>query len=135
MQRAAIAVLAGAAGVVAVVGALAFFGSRDEGSTARRPSAGAPDRSATSAVLRAGNVELVYGAPADLARLTALVRRIGAGDSPALRGAGQAVILRLQRGVAGVRARAYRHSLQARSPADPRLQDFVETWLGAPASG
>ena len=135
MRRAAIAVVATAAGVLAVVGVLAFFGSRDEGSTAHAPTAGTPDRRATSAVLRAGNVELVYGASADLRPLVALVQRIGAGDSPALRVAGQAVILRQEPRVAGVLARAYRHSLRARSAADPRLQDFVETWLGARASG
>ena len=131
MRRAAIVVLAAAAGVLAVVAVLAFFGSRDEGSTARPPAAGAPDRRATSAVLRAGNVELLYRASADLAPLVALVQRIGAGDSPALRAAGQAVILRQEPGVAAILARAYRHSLRVRSPTDPRLQDFVESWLGA----
>ena len=134
MWRAAIALLAAAAGVVAVVGAIAFFSSRDEGPTDRRPAPGAVDRGADGALLRAGNVELVYGAAADAARLATLVDALGAADSRALRAAGQAVILRRDPGRLGVLARAWHHRLEVRSAADSRLQDFVETWLGAPGS-
>ena len=127
-----LAVLAAVAGVV---GAIAFFTSRDKGSTSTRGSgAGVVDSAATGRLLRAGNVEIFYANPADGARLRALAGSLGASDTPQLRAAGQAVVLRLQTGRNGVLARAWRHSLRARSAADPRLQDFVETWLGAPTS-
>jgi hypothetical protein len=134
MRRAAIAVLSAAVGVAAVIGAIAFFASRDEGSTDRRSTVGERDRGAQTALLRAGNVELTYGSAADRTRLNALVDAVGTGDSRALRAAGQAVVLRLKPGVSGVLARAGHHRLRVRSAADPRLQDFVETWLGAPTS-
>ena len=125
-----------AAALAAVVGVIAFFVSRDKGTTAApRPGPGVVDRTATDRLLRAGNVELVYGTPTDGAPLRALADRLGAPDTPAMRKAGQAVILVRQTGRTGVLARAWRRSLRAASAGDPRLQDFVETWLGARASG
>jgi len=129
-------VLAVIAAIAGVIGVIAFFSSRDEGRTANgRTGPGVVDRAAVDRLLRAGNVELFYGAPADAVRLRALARSLGAPDTPALRAAGQAVVLRSDPGRRGVLARAWKHSLQARSAADPRLQDFVESWLGARASG
>jgi hypothetical protein len=117
------------------VGVIAFFASRDKGGTSTNGVAtGAVDRSAADVLLRAGNVEFFYASEADGGRLRALADQLGAADTAALRAAGQAVVLRRRSTENGVLVRAWHHSLHAASAADPRLQDFVETWLGAVTS-
>src|SRR5204862_3589951 len=88
-------VLAAAAAVGAVVGVIAFFTSRDKGSTSTKgASPGVVDRTADDPLLRAGNVEFFYASAVDGGRLRALADELGAADTAALRAAGQAVILR-----------------------------------------
>jgi hypothetical protein len=121
------------AGVIALIG---FLNSRDSATTNDRPVAtpGAVAPGATGAALRAGNVELAYG-PAPYGKaLRRLGDSLGARDTPELRATGEAVIVRREATRAGVLARAWRHTLSVVSPQDPRLQDFIETWLGRGAA-
>jgi hypothetical protein len=121
-----------------VVGILAFLSSHDDSTTgasngrsAQGPGAASRD---AGSLLAAGNVELVYGRRADRAPLRALAQELGP-DTPDLRAAGAAVIVRRAPGRRGVLARAWHRTLEASSPRDPRLGDFVQTWLGAGAGG
>jgi hypothetical protein len=138
MRRAlgTIAVLAVAvAGVIALI---AFFNGRDSSTTggaATAPSPGVVARPGGGAVLRGGNIVLSYADAAVAPALRRLASALGAPDTPELRAAGQAVVLRRDPRAAGIVARAYRHTLTVSSPADGRLQDFIESWLGQGASG
>jgi hypothetical protein len=49
---------------------------------------------------------------------------------PALAAAGQAVVLAKRPGLGGVQALAWRHRLKASGPDDPRLQAFIDAYLG-----
>jgi Protein of unknown function (DUF3105) len=50
--------------------------------------------------------------------------------TPALAAAGQAVILAKRPGLGGIQALAWRHRLRASGPDDPRLQAFIDAYLG-----
>ena len=121
--------------VVSVVGVgalLTFFESRDESTTGPAPATapGREDPGATSASLRVGNVELRFSRAADRTALEALAEEVAGPDDPALRRAGQAVLVVRDPGAGRVTARAWRRSLKASSPTDPRLRTFVESLLG-----
>ena len=135
MRRLVTAVVTVAVALGGVVGIVAFFASRDQATTQQAAPAGTLAPGTGGGLLTAGNVELDYGRAADGPRLRALARSLGAPDTPALRAAGQAVVVRRRPGVGGVLARALHHRLEVASPADPRLQDFVESWLGGAAPG
>jgi hypothetical protein len=49
---------------------------------------------------------------------------------PDLAAAGQAVILDKRPGIGGVQALAWRHRLKATGPDDPKLQAFIDAYLG-----
>lgn len=116
--------------VVGVIGLIAFFSSRDE-STTQGPARQATKAPASGdAQLKAGNIVLRYSDPAATGALRRLAGDLGAPDTPELRAAGQAVILRREPGVAGVEARALNADLAVSDPGDPALQAFVERWLG-----
>jgi hypothetical protein len=131
-----IAVLAVAvAGVIALI---AFFNSRDSSTTggaATAPAPGVAVQPGGGALVRRGNIVLSYADAAVAPALRRLASGLGAPDTPALRAAGQAVVLRRDPRASGIVARAYRHTLNVSSPADGRLQDFIESWLGQGASG
>jgi hypothetical protein len=80
--------------------------------------------------LAAGNVVLAYDAPRPPAALRRLQRDAAGAFDPDVAAAGQAVILERRPGAGGVIALAWRRRLRASSPADPRLRDFVDAWLG-----
>ncbi len=123
--------------VAGLFGLLAFFNSRDDSTTGGRTGAPAPGVAAPAAggaLLKGGNVVLAFSDPTFASRLKALAGSLGAPDTPELRAAGQAVVLRPDPKAGGVIARAYRHTLTVNTPADPRLQDFIERWLGRVAS-
>lgn len=135
MRKVAGTLLAVAIAAVGVVGLIAFFNSRDDSTTG--PQTGQPDPGVTAAapasgagLLEAGNVVLTYSDPAFTAPLTALASDLGAPDSPALRAGGQAIVLRRDAKVGGVRADAHEHTLTVAGPGDARLQEFIERWLG-----
>jgi hypothetical protein len=80
--------------------------------------------------LETGDVVLVYGSRALEPALRGLQEDVAGPFDPALAAAGQAVILDLRPGTAGVVALAWRRMLRARSPDDPQLRAFAESWLG-----
>jgi hypothetical protein len=80
--------------------------------------------------LAAGNVVLAYDAPRPPAALRRLQRQTAGKFDTFLEGAGQAVILARRPGVNGIVALAWRRLLRVSDPADPRLFDFVNAWLG-----
>lgn len=138
MRRALITLGSVLVAIVGVIALIAFFNARDQSTAGTGSPPPAADASTTatsgsSPLLRAGNVELAYGDPAFTPRLLALAGALGATDSRVARRAGQAVVLRRDPDVAGVRARALGHTLSVATPTDPRLQAFVERWLGAAA--
>lgn len=131
--------LAVAIAVVGVIGLIAFFNSRDDSTTGDARPATEPGRTSTAgggdALLEGGNVVLRFSDGSFAPRLRALAGDLGAPDTPALRAAGQAVVLRRDPKAAGVVADAYRHTLTVREPGDPQLQAFIERWLGRAATG
>lgn len=135
MRKLAGTLLAIAIAVVGVIGLIAFFDSRDPSTTNGEPTATTAAPASAGALLEQGNVVLRFSDRAFRPKLQALATGLGAPDTPALRAAGQAVVLRAQAGTAGVVAAAYGHTLAARTPDDPQLQAFIEKWLGQGASG
>ena len=113
---------------------IAFFNAHDSPTTSGNASTGPgqADTTASSSVLRAGNVILEYSNRADLAPLRAIARAetgTDAADS-SLVAAGQAVIIGRIRSGTGVTARAYRRTLHAPNGRDPAVEDFVSAYLG-----
>ena len=125
-----IAVLAVA--VAGVIVLIAFFNSRDSSTTggAAAPAPGVAVQPGGGALVRHGNIVLSYADAAVAPALRRLASGLGAPDTPELRAVGQAVVLRRDPRAGGIVARAYRHTLTVSSPADGRLQDFIESWLG-----
>jgi hypothetical protein len=78
--------------------------------------------------LAAGNVVIAFDGPAGALRR--LQRSTAGPFTPDLAAAGQAVILDRRPGLGGVVALAWRRRLRAADASDPRLEDFVNTWLG-----
>jgi hypothetical protein len=87
--------------------------------------------------LQTGNVVLVYSDRRLRRPLRRLADDVAGPFQPALAAAGQAVILDFDGTPrrAGVTAAAWRHLLDARSPTDPALRDFVDFWLGRGRAG
>lgn len=142
MRRLVSALAVFAIALAGVVALLAFFESRDQSTTSGGASSsasangpGARDPGASSSLLRAGNVELRYARAADRPTLLALAEQEAGRDGRALRAAGQAVVVVRDPRAAPVLARAFGRSLRATSADDPRLQEFVEAWLGRGAGG
>jgi hypothetical protein len=139
MRKLAGTLLAAAIAVVGVIALIAFFDSRDSSTTSGDGSTTAAGRpapgSAGGALLAGGNIVLRYSDDAFGRRLRALARELGGPDTPELRRAGQAVVLRRDRRTGGVVAVAYGHTLAVAVPSDPTLRAFVERWLGQGASG
>jgi hypothetical protein len=118
-------ILAVAIAVAGVVALIAFFNARDESTTG----------DSTKTTVRSsgdGNVVVTYAAPADGVRLKELADELGAPDTPELREAGLAVIVR--RGDA-ITATAGDETITVDDPGDPALQEFIDRWLGQGASG
>ena len=132
MRRVAVALgvlLVAVAGVAAVV---AILNARDD-STIGGSEAGPGIRRAAGArpVVAPGNVVLLYSDE----RLTSALRKLavdtGGPATPALRAAGQAVIVERQPGLrVPVAALTNERRLDADGADDPRLREFVEHWLG-----
>jgi hypothetical protein len=80
--------------------------------------------------LATGNVVLAYGSARPPAPLRRLQRQIAGKFDTFNEGAGQAVILARRPGLTGVLALAWRRVLRVADPADPRLFDFANAWLG-----
>ncbi|MCW2991906.1 MAG: hypothetical protein JWM73_2500 [Solirubrobacterales bacterium] len=130
MRKLAGTLLAIAIAVVGTIGLIAFFDSRDSSTTSAGTTTAAPAQGSAPD----GNVVVSYTADADGRRLRALAKQLGAPDTPASRAAGQALIVR-RGSTAGIIATAGRESITVTDPTDPRLQDFIDRWLGQGASG
>jgi hypothetical protein len=85
--------------------------------------------------LERGDVVLLYGSAQPPAQLRAVQQAVAGPFSPALARDGQAVVLARRPGTRGVVALAWRRELRAASPADPRVREFADYWLGAGAPG
>ena len=125
-----LAVVIAAAGVIGII---AFFDARDSSTTGSGTTPKVQEVNGGS-VLKQGNVILSYSDPAYKQALHDFAEQNGP-DTPVLRAAGGAVIVRHDPHAAGVVARSFAATLQAKSPDDPRLQDFVDSYLGQGASG
>jgi len=126
-------VLAVIIAIVGVIGLIAFFEARDSSTTGGQPPAKQEQVNAGT-VLDQGNVVLTYSDPSYKRPLKDFAEQNGP-DTAVLRAAGGAVIVRLDPQAQGVVARSSAATLQATSPNDPRLQDFVDRWLGEGSSG
>ena len=88
--------------------------------------------------LELGDVILFYDARSPPAALRSLQRDVSGPFDPEVAAAGQQVILARRPsppGAGPVTAAAWRRLLRAGDPADPRLREFAEAWIGRGASG
>lgn len=85
--------------------------------------------------LELGNVILFYDARRPPAALRALQREVSGPFDAEVTAAGQQVILARRPGDAPVTAAAWRRLLRADDPADPRLREFAEAWIGRGVRG
>ena len=81
--------------------------------------------------MKAGNVVLLHSDERLTLELRRLAERIGGPPDPALRAAGQAVLVQQQPNLdVAVTAVTARRMLEAGGPDDPALEAFIEYWLG-----
>ncbi|MCK9248732.1 MAG: hypothetical protein M0P31_07110 [Solirubrobacteraceae bacterium] len=117
---------------VAIAVAVVRLATSDDPTAATSPAAGplatAPDRGA--APLTAGNAVVTVPDAADARTVRRVARDLGAPDTPALRAAGQAVLVRTDRSRDDVTARIGDRVLRVRAADDPRLRTFLEQGLG-----
>ena len=130
--KAFLAIAAAAVAVVGVAALAAFFASRDD-ATVPQQSAGPGVERAPGArpAVRPGNVALLYSDERLTSDLRELATRIAGAPSPALEAAGQAVVLQRRPNLrVPVTAVTASRRLEATGADDPRLESFVEYWLG-----
>jgi Protein of unknown function (DUF3105) len=77
-----------------------------------------------------GDVVLAYDAASPPPALKRLQDKVTGPFDPELAAAGQAVVLARHAGAGPATALAWRRDLRVSDPADPRLEDFAEAWLG-----
>ena len=156
MRRALLVVVGVAVAVAAVAALVLVLGSRDESqlSTAAQgpgqvqpdgadPPASGPrtdalvtrDRRPLSDdqlvnALALGNVVILYEGPTPPPALVRLQREVAGPFDAELAAAGQAVILAPRRGAGPATALAWKRIERADDPADQRLHEFAEFWLG-----
>ena len=80
--------------------------------------------------LELGNVILFYDAKRPPAALRALQREVSGPFDAEVAAAGQQVILARRDDTGAVTAAAWRRLLRVDDPADPRLREFAEAWIG-----
>lgn len=85
--------------------------------------------------LELGNVILFYDGARPAVALRALQRDVSGPFDAEVAAAGQQVILARRDGTTGVTAAAWRRLLRAGDPADPRLREFAEAWIGRGVRG
>jgi hypothetical protein len=133
LRRALGTLAAVAIAIAGVIGLIAFFNAHDNSTTGAKTTQ--PAQVNSGDLLRSGNIELAYADPAYRKPLAALAQKLGAPDSPELRAAGAAIVLRRDPSATGVVARAYGATFKAGSPVDPALQEFIDRWLGQGTQG
>jgi hypothetical protein len=80
--------------------------------------------------LSLGDVVLVYGSKEPPAALTQLRDDATGPFEPELAAAGLMAVLVHRDGIQGVQALAWKRRLEVPGPSDPRLREFIDTWLG-----
>jgi len=156
LRRALLAVAGVVVAVAAVAALVLVLGSRDESQLSAAPQgpgqvqpdgadppAGGPhgdalvtrDRRPLSHdqlvnALALGDVVVLYDGAKPAPALVRLQREVAGPFDAELAAAGQAVILAPRAGAGPATALAWERILRARDPADPRLRDFAEFWLG-----
>ena len=80
--------------------------------------------------LELGDVILFYDARRPPAALRSLQREVSGPFDSEVAAAGQQVILARRPGAGAVTAAAWRRLLRTDDPADPRLREFAEAWIG-----
>ena len=85
--------------------------------------------------LELGDVILFYGGSRPPAALRQVQKDVSGRFDAEVAAAGQQVILARRPGVDGVVAAAWRRLLRTSDPADPRLREFSEAWIGRGARG
>jgi hypothetical protein len=85
--------------------------------------------------LELGDVILFYDAPRPPPELRAIQRDVSGPFDPEVAAAGQQVILARRESGKKVVAAAWRRLLAVDDPADPRLREFAEAWIGRGDSG
>jgi hypothetical protein len=85
--------------------------------------------------LELGDVILFYRGAHPPAALRRVQEDVSGPFDPEVAAAGQQVILARRAGVDGVVAGAWRRLLRTSDPADPRLREFAEAWIGRGAHG
>jgi hypothetical protein len=104
------------------------------------PTSGAPggqlqrEREVPDAVLvralATGDVALVYGTAQPPADLVQLREDLTGPFDPELAAAGQVAFLVHRKGIKGIEALAWKRRLAVPSASDPRVREFIDTWLG-----
>ncbi len=85
--------------------------------------------------LAAGHGVVLYAGPTPPAGLRGVADGVAGPFSPALAGAGQAVVLGWRPGTRGIVALAWRHRLVVARADDPALRSFADFWLGRGSGG
>ena len=96
---------------------------------------GALDDDAIVSALALGNVVLVYGTARPPQELVRMRRDATGAFNGGLAAAGQMALLVRRPGTEGVQALAWQRRLETPDPADPRLREFVDAWLGKGRGG
>ncbi len=129
------ALLAIAAAVVTVIGVAAlaaFFVSRDDATVPQQGDGPGVERAPGSRpAVKPGNVVLLYSDERLTSDLRALATRTAGAPSAALEAVGQAVLVQRRPNLtAPVTAVTSTRRLEAAGPDDPKLESFIEYWLG-----
>jgi hypothetical protein len=80
--------------------------------------------------LELGDVVILYETPQPPAALVTLQEELAGPFDAELAAAGQAVVLARRAGAGPATALAWRRTLRADGPQDPRLRAFADAWLG-----
>jgi hypothetical protein len=130
--KALLAIAAAVLGVIGVAALAAFFVSRDDATVPQQDAGPGVERApGARPAVRPGNVVLLYSDERLTSDLRALAARTAGEPSPALEAAGQAVVLRRRPNLrTPVTAVTASRRLTATAADDPRLESFIEYWLG-----
>ena len=85
--------------------------------------------------LELGDVILFYDAPRPPAALRRVQRDVSGPFDAEVAAAGQQVILARREGAGAATAAAWRRLLRVDDPADPRVREFAEAWIGRGVRG
>ena len=122
------ALVVAAAGVVVLA---LVFNARDDATVEQSDGPGVARVAGARPVVAPGNVVLLYADERLTAGLRELALHTGGETTPELIKAGQAVIVQRQPGLrVPVVALTSDRRLDARDPEDPKLQAFIDHWLG-----